>query len=103
MDRAREAARLLRRENMESAEAIKDRIIGASKENFFAMAASHLEQLERNDQFYLRKQTKATLSKLKDFNGSESLLFTEINARYIDKWQHWMQSELGNKGSTIRK
>ncbi|WP_445666770.1 tyrosine-type recombinase/integrase [Fodinibius sp. AD559] len=100
---AKKAARVLRRNNKESAVAIRDRLIGASKENFFIMANEELEELERNDQFYLKKQTNATLSKLKEFNGSENLLFTEINSDFLSRFQDWMQQEKGNKGTTIRK
>jgi len=100
---AKKAARVLRRNNKESAVAIRDRLIGASKENFFIMADEELATLERNDQYYLKKQTKATISKLKEFNGSKNLLFTEINSDFLTRFQEWMRDEKGNKGSTIRK
>jgi len=100
---AKEAAQVLRFENKESAAAIKDRIIGSSKENFFVMAEEELADLERNNQHYLEKQTNATLSKLKEFHGSKDLLFTEINSDFLSRLQAWMQDERDNKGSTIRK
>jgi site-specific recombinase XerD len=103
MEKAKSAGRLLRRENKESAEAIKERIIGASKKNFFKLAEDHLEDLKRNEQFYLHKQTNATINKLTKFNGSKNLLFTEINSQYLSKFQDHMKKDLGNKGSTIRK
>jgi site-specific recombinase XerD len=100
---AKKAARMLRREDKESAENIKARLVGASKDDFFAFAYDHVDQLEKDDQFYLRKQTKATLSKLAEFNGSENLSFTEINTPFLEKFQRWMHKEKSNKGSTIRK
>lgn len=103
LEKAKAAARILRREGQESSEAIKDRIIGASKENFFVMGDEELGALERNDQFYLKKQTNATLNKLEEFNGSRNLLFTEINSDYLTRFQEWMKNKKGNKGTTIRK
>lgn len=102
-NQAKKAAQLLRSENKESAAAIKDRMIGASKKNFFVMADDELQELEENDQFYLKKQTNATLSKLEEFNGSKDLKFTEINSDYLSRFQKWMQDEKDNKGTTIRK
>lgn len=103
LEDAKKAARTLRREDKESADNIKARLVGASKDDFFSFAFDHVDQLEKDDQFYLRKQTKATLSKLAEFNGSENLSFTEINTPFLEKFQRWMQKEKGNKGSTIRK
>ncbi len=102
-DKAKEAARVLRREDEESAQGVKDRIIGASKENFFVMAKEELEALDQDDQYYLRKQTKATLTKLEEFNGNQELKFTEISSDYLIRFQEWMHRERGNKPSTIRK
>lgn len=103
LEKVQQAARILRRENKESAAAIKERLIGATNDNFFSLAEDHLKELERNNQFYLRKQTKATLTKLEEFNGSKNLLFTEINSRFLERFQDWMKTKKGNKGSTIRK
>lgn len=103
LNTAKDGARVLRREGQESAEGITQRIIGASKDNFFALAKDHIAYLEQNDQFYTKKNTKATIKKLTEFNGSKSLLFTEINSRYLERFQEWLQSKKGNKGSTIRK
>jgi site-specific recombinase XerD len=101
--KAKSAARALRREGIESSESIKERIIGASKENFFVMADEELQALERNDQYYLKKQTNATLNKLEEFLGSRELLFTEVNSDFLTRFQEWMKNKKGNKGSTIRK
>jgi len=103
LEDANRAARKLRRENKETAENIKARLVGASKDDFFAFSKDHIEQLKSDDQFYLRKQTKATISKLEEFNGSRNLSFLEINAPFLEKFQLWMQKEKNNKGSTIRK
>jgi site-specific recombinase XerD len=103
LSEANEAARLLRREKRESAEAIKQRMLGASNENFFTFAETHLQKLASKEQYYLRKQTKATIKKLKAFNGSTNLLFTEINSQYLESFQDFMLNEYGNKASTIAK
>jgi site-specific recombinase XerD len=105
---AKRIATELRQNRRESADAIKQRLQGASKENFFTIAAEELDQLEKADQFYLRKQTNATLSKLKGYLASQShdtdaLKFTEVTPGLIEGLQDWMQHEKGNKGSTIRK
>lgn len=102
LETAKEAARTLRLDNRESAQAIKDRLVGASNDNFFTLAEEHVEELRVNKQFYQRKQTKATIKKLKEFNRSESLLFTEINSDYLTRFQQFMKKK-GNQGSTIRK
>jgi site-specific recombinase XerD len=103
LEDAKGAARQLRREDKESAENIKARLVGATKDDFFAFGYDHVDQLEDDNQFWLRKQTKATLSKLAEFNGSENLSFTEVNTSFLEKFQKWMHKEKGNKGSTIRK
>lgn len=103
LDRAKEAARELRRENKESASAIRDRLVGASTNNFFTLGEKHLKELELNKQYHLRKLTKSTLSKLEEFNGSRNLLFTEITSEYLEKFQDYLKHKKGNKGSTIRK
>jgi len=103
LEDAKGAARQLRREDKETAENIKARLVGASKDDFFAFAFDHVDQLERDQQFWLRKQTKATLSKLAEYHGSKNLSFTEINTPFLEKFQKWMHKEKGNKGSTIRK
>lgn len=103
VEKAKEASRVLRRENKESASAIKDRLVGASTDNFFTLADKHLEQLELNKQYHLRKLTKSTLSKLEEFNKSRNLLFTEITTEYLEKFQSFLKHKKGNKGSTIRK
>ncbi len=50
-NQAKEAAQVLRHENKESAQAIKERMIGASKENFFVMAAEELAAWKRMTSF----------------------------------------------------
>jgi len=103
LNKAKDAARELRRENKESAGAIKDRLIGASTDNFFTLAEKHLKELEMNKQYHLRKLTNSTLSKLEEFNGTRNLLFTEITSEYLEKFQSSLKHKKGNKGSTIRK
>lgn len=102
VESAKDAARTLRHDNRESAQAIKDRLVGASNDDFFVLAEEHVLDLERNKQFYQRKQTRATIKKLKEFNKSGNLLFTEINSDYLMRFQAHCKKE-GNQGSTIRK
>lgn len=106
--RAKKIASELRRNKRESADAIKQRLQGATKDNFFTIADEELAQLDKRDQFYLKKQTNATISKLKDYlewdgHDREVLKFTEITPGLIEGFQDWMHDEKGNKGSTIRK
>lgn len=106
--KAKRIASELRRNKRESADAIKQRLQGATKENFFTIADEELDELDDNDQFYLKKQTNATLSKLKTFLSSESysteiLKFTDVTPGLIESFQSWMKDTKGNKGSTIRK
>lgn len=103
LNKAKDSARELRREKKESAGAIKDRLIGASTDNFFHLAEKHLKDLELNKQYHLKKLTNSTLSKLEEFNGSRNLLFTEITSEFLEKFQSFLKHKKGNKGSTIRK
>lgn len=100
---AKDAARTLERAGTISAEAIKARIIGASQNNFFKFAEQHKKELATRDQFYLRKQTVATLNKLEEYLGGRTLLFSDINSNMLQGFQDWLANEKGNKGSTIRK
>src|SRR5699024_4367649 len=56
--KAKRIASELRNNKRESADAIKKRLEGASKENLFTIAGEELDELQKDDKFYLRKQTK---------------------------------------------
>src|SRR5699024_10508777 len=51
--KAKHIASVLRNNKRESAEAIKMRLEGASKENLFTIAEEELEELAKDDKFYL--------------------------------------------------
>src|SRR5699024_1646967 len=106
--KAKHIASVLRNNKRESAEAIKMRLEGASKENLFTIAEEELEELAKDDKFYLRKQTNATLSKLREYlkykgDPTDVLKFTKVTAVLISGFIEWMEDVKGNKGSTIRK
>lgn len=100
---AKQARRELARQKKVSANAIKSRIDGASRDNFFTLANAYIKELKQNNQFYTKKQTKVAFKKLKKFNGSVNLLFSEIDTEFLERFQSYMANEIGNKGSTIRK
>ncbi|MEQ9308106.1 MAG: site-specific integrase [Balneolaceae bacterium] len=103
LDKAKQAARELRRDEKETVSAIKDRLIGASTNNFFSLADEYQNGLELNQQYHLSRHVKTSIRKLEDFNGSRNLLYTEINSDYLERFKKHLMTVKGNKGSTIQK
>lgn len=102
-EKAQQAARELERDGKASAEAIKAKLAGASRDNFFTLAGEYVQKLQYEKQYHTHKQAKVSVKKLNRFHGSDDLPLSSVNVRFIEEFQSYLKYEYGNKASTIRK
>lgn len=102
-EKAQQYYRELNRDGKASAEAIKRRLMSSSKDNFFTLAYEYIDELEANEQFWTKKQTKVAVEKMRTFHGSDDLPLNLIDVAFMEQFQNYLKTKLGNLPSTIHK
>ncbi|HLR76448.1 MAG TPA: site-specific integrase [Balneolaceae bacterium] len=102
-EKAQQAHRELDRANKASAEAIRARLQGASRDNFFTLSDEYIKRLRYEKKYHSQKQCKVSFKKLKQFHGSDDLPLSMVDVSFLDKFQSYLMNEHQNKPSTIRK
>lgn len=84
-----------------SARTIKEKLIGKSTTSFTQYLDNHISDLLEMDQIGSYKKYKSTQTIVNEFTGRESILFQEIDVRFLKELEkHLLKT--GRKQSTVR-
>lgn len=103
LSNAKDARKELSEKDKLSSVAIKKRLKGNSKDNFFAIAEQYQKEI-KEESYYTWKQNRVAIEKVKKHHGSEDLPLNYIDVSFLTKLVRFMQSKpYSNKASTIHK
>jgi len=80
-----------------TANAIKKKLLAPTSVSFLKYADEYMSKLENAN---TRKGVSSVLKRLKEFQGKEDLLFTDITRDFIRKYQQYLKKIGNNQGSS---
>lgn len=100
-DAERERLRLLTRNEIPTAEALKSAVVGKGKtDDFLAFAEEFIATVERQGNIQRARRERAVLAKMEAFAG-RPFPFGRLTPAFLDRWTAWLITEKKNKASTV--
>ncbi len=103
LDKAKAIQAELSKNNKSSAKAIQQRLKKQLSSDFFDIADTYLEDVEREKSYYTIKNARVAIRKFEAFIGSRSMPIKNLTTEKLEAFETFLKTEYDNAPNTIHK